>query len=133
MFHRVKIQADGIGCTCERVIQLVKDAEFWIRPLKQWTPRSHNPDRQFSSLARHLRAAYDVPVFMDKAWLQGTVVQQQWFKHVGTGKNIRTAEGIPIPLTKKMAHCFLEAPDHYPIEAAFRWAQVLALEGSAFG
>jgi hypothetical protein len=113
------------------VIQLVKDAEFWIRPLKQWIPRSHNPDRQFSSLARHLWAAYDVPVFMDKAWLQGTVAQQQWFKHVGTGKNMRTAEGIPIPLTKKMAHCFLEAPDHYSIEAAFRWAQVFALEGSA--
>lgn len=95
------------------VIQLARDAANWIRPLEQWRPRSHNPNRQFSSLARHLWAVYGVPVFMDVAWLQGTVVQQQWFRHIGAGKNIRTAQGIPISLTKRMAHCFLEAPDHY--------------------
>ena len=112
------------------VIQLAKDSAQWIRPLKEWSPRSHNANRQFASLARHLWAAYDVPAFMDAAWLQGTAVQQQWFRHLGAGKSIRSAEALPIPLTQKMAHCFLQAPDHYSIEAAFRWAQVLALDGN---
>ncbi|MCD4726658.1 MAG: PcfJ domain-containing protein [Pirellulales bacterium] len=111
------------------VVELCKDASDWIRPIDQWTPKSHNPDRQFSSLARHLRAVYDVPLFMDKAWLQGTALQQAWFKHIGRGKNIQTAEGLPIPLTKKMAHHFLEAPATYSIEAAFRWGQAIALGG----
>ena len=111
------------------VIELTRDAAQWVRPLEQWVARSHNRDRQFSSLARHLWAVYDVPVFMDNAWLSGTPVQQQWFRHIGAGKNIRNAEGLPIPLSKKMAHYFLEAPDHYAIEAAFRYGQVLALGG----
>ena len=111
------------------VIELSKDAAEWINPLEQWTPKSHNPDRQFSSLSRHLWAIYDVPLFMDKAWLQGNAIQQSWFKHIGAGKNIQTAEGLPIPLTKKMAHHFSESPATYSIEAAFRWGQVIALGG----
>ena len=111
------------------VIELSKDAADWIRPMNRWRPKSHNPDRQFSSLARHLWAIYDVPLFMDQAWLQGGAVQQQWFKHIGAGKNIQTAEGLPLPLTKKMAHHFLEAPAQYSIEAAFRWGQVFVLGG----
>ena len=111
------------------VIELCRDADHWLRPLEQWTLRSHNPDRQFSSLARHLWAAYDVPLFMDRAWLGGNAIQQAWFRHIGAGKNICTVEGLPIPLTKKMAHHFMGAPATYSIEAALRWGQVLALGG----
>lgn len=111
------------------VIELTRNATDWVRPLEQWVVKSHNPHRQFSSLARHLWAVYDVPLFMDRAWLDGNLVQQQWFRHIGAGGNIRTAEGLPVPLTKKMAHCFLDAPDDYSIEAAFRYGQVLALGG----
>jgi hypothetical protein len=111
------------------VIELSKDAAGWLRPLEQWKPASHNADRQFSSLARHLWANYDVPTFMDKAWLQGNALQQEWFKHIGAGENIQTARQLPVPLTKKMVHWFLQAPPAYSIEAAFRWGQVLALGG----
>jgi hypothetical protein len=97
--------------------------------MEQWAPRSHNADRQFSSLARHLWAVYDVPLFMDRAWLQGDAIQQAWFQHIGEGKNIRSADGLPIPLTKKMAHHFMGAPASYSIEAALRFGQVMALGG----
>jgi hypothetical protein len=113
------------------VIELSRNAVEWLRPLEQWIVKSHNPDRQFSTLARHLWAFYPVPLFMDKAWLQGTPLQQQWFRHLGAGKNIRDAEQLPILLTKRMAHFFLEAPDHYSIEAALRWGQVFALGGDS--
>ncbi len=119
----------GSGPHARGVVELAKSAAEWVRPLDRWRPKSHNPDRQFSSLARHLLATYDVPLFMDRAWTHGTALEQAWFKHLGAGRNIRTAEGLPVPLTKKMAHCFLQAPATYSIGAAFRWGQTLALGG----
>ena len=111
------------------IIELVKKSEQWIRPLSRWNIPSHNPNKQFYSLTRHLLAGYPVPKFMDKAWLTGNEVHQRWFVHVGSGKNIRFAENLPIPLTKKSAHNFLLAPDHYSIEAAIRWGQIHSLGG----
>lgn len=103
----------------------------WIRPLDDWRPETHNHHRQFSSLARHLLARYSVPRFMDSAWFQGgkgAYRQRDWFVHIGSGKNIRAAK-TPVPLTKRMAHHFLEAPDGYSIEHAIRWGQTHASGG----
>ena len=41
--------------------------------------------------------------------------QQGWYKHIGLGRNIRTAD-LPLPYTKMMAHHFLQAPDHFTVE-----------------
>lgn len=101
----------------------------WIRPLEEWHVKRHNRDRQFSQLARHLFATYDVPRFMDQAWFSGNETHQGWFKHIGAGQNIRTAPDIPLLLTKKMAHHFLKAPKQYTIEEALRWGQVHGLGG----
>jgi len=105
----------------------------WVRKLEQWKRPSHNARRQFSSLIRHLVAHYPVPEFMDAAWLrqeQGSQKFRGWYLHIASGKNIRTAK-TPIPLTKMMAHHFLEAPDSLSIEGAFLWGQVHALGGDA--
>jgi PcfJ-like protein len=114
------------------VIALAKNIGDWRKPLEKWKEKSHNADQQFSELARYLLADYDVPRFMDKAWFQGDTKQQQWFKHLGAGNNIRTAEALPVPLTKKMAHAFVQAPQKYTIDAAFRWAQVQAMGGDKY-
>jgi len=87
----------------------------------------------FSSLARHLLAAYPVPAFMTSVWLKGQTTearrQQSWFTHIGAGRNIRKAD-LPLPYTKIMAHHFLRAPDHFTVEEALRWGQVRGLGGS---
>jgi hypothetical protein len=105
----------------------------WIRDPEEWAPGRHRALRQFSSLSRHLLCKYDVPRFMDSAFLSGdgeTAEQQQgWFLHIGTGGNIRKAD-IPLRLTKKMAHLFLEAPASFSILGAFRFGQVLGMGGS---
>ena len=49
--------------------------------------------------------------------------QQDWFSHIGAGQNMRTAE-VPTELSKKMAHHFLQAPEHYTIEEALRYGQI---------
>ncbi len=101
----------------------------WVRPLEDWRPRTKNKNRQFASLARHLLAEYPVPGFMESVWFKRSRTQN-WFIHVGRGHNIRTAERLFIPLTKRMAHELMQAPDHYTIEHAFRWGQVHALGGN---
>lgn len=71
---------------------------------------------------------------MDTVWFRSDAEgrrQQQWFKHIGTGGNIRTAE-IPVLLSKKMAHHFLQAPDHYSVEEALRWGQIIGQDGIPF-
>ena len=66
---------------------------------------------------------------MHKAWTHGDACQQDWYRQIGAGKNIRTAANLPVPLTKMMAHHFLAAPASYSIDGAFRWAQVHGLGG----
>lgn len=105
----------------------------WVRPLDHWRAGSHNARRQFRSLLGHLMARYDVPEFLDSAWFDGLtprgVRHQGWYKHVASGRNIRTADDLPIPLTRKQAHHFLQAPDDFDIPSAFRWAVIIDLGG----
>ena len=114
------------------IAALANHHESWIRPLETWKVKKHNRDRQFSELARHLLAAYAVPSFMDSVWFNGNITHQDWFKHIGTGQNIRTAPDLPILLTKKMAHHFLKAPKDYTVAEALRWGQVHALGGDRY-
>jgi len=117
----------------EAIGMLARRHDAWIRPADEWRPDSKNPRRQFSGLARHLLARYDIPYFMDAAWFHevpATANQQQgWFLHMGSGKNIRTGD-VPVTLTKKMAHRFATAPDDLPIGRALRWGQIVGQGGS---
>jgi hypothetical protein len=105
----------------------------WVRTFENWKASSHNAQRQFASLIRHLVARFPVPEFMDAAWLRqgsGSRAMREWYLHIASGKNIRTAK-TPMPLTTMMAHHFLEAPATASIEGAFRWGEVHALGGDA--
>jgi len=114
--------------------QLARYHRIYVRRIKAWTPDSRNPRRQFGHLARHLLASYpEVPAFMDAAWFgesgPGLDRQQSWFLHLGVGGNIRTAPELPVHLTRRMAHTFLQAPHDLPVEPALRWAQVIGQDG----
>jgi hypothetical protein len=105
----------------------------WLRPVEAWSPAGQSFWPLFTSLAHHLLALYPVPPFMTSAWFGlppgEKLPQHDWYKHLGLGQNIRTA-GLPLRLTKAMAHLFTQAPHHYSATAALRWAQVLGLGGS---
>lgn len=113
------------------ITALIKDREYWIRNIFDWSPESHNAKHQFFELSRYLLAKYSVPEFMDTAYIEDNKQHQEWFRHIGEGKNIRTMDNIPITLTKKMAHYFMTAPTNYPIAGALRWGQIHALGGNA--
>lgn len=111
------------------IVALASRPDQWLRPLATWKAKSYNDGKRFASLARHLYAAFTVPRFLDRVWFTGGTREQDWFRHIGAGKNIRTAEGLPIVMNKRIAHHFLQAPDDYSVEAAFRWGQVASLDG----
>lgn len=112
------------------VVAMVEYAKHWIRPVIDWRPKSKNVHRQFRSLVRFLFAHYEIPVFMDAAWRYDDTTAIGWYLHLGRGGNIRTAKAVPVKLTRKMAHLYLQAPDNYTPWTAFRWAQVRALGGN---
>jgi hypothetical protein len=111
------------------VLNLHRYEGEWRRDPSDWKPRSHNIDKQLSSLASHLLCDYEPPAFMVAVWYAKNRTRQRWYIHLGRGKSIRTADGLPAPLTKRMAHWFTLAPDHFTPLAAIRYGQVCALGG----
>jgi len=121
------------------LVSLAYHHRRWIRPVEMWSsplPQNGYPTReaQFSSLARHLLARYEVPEFMDSVWFAGLdedgLQQQEWFLHIAFGGNIRKVD-TPIKLTRRMAHLFMRGA--YPkggVKKNMRWAQVVAMGGS---
>ena len=101
------------------------------QPVKIWRRTSHSVDKQFVSLINHCFVCYPVPPFLYQVWF-GTnkTVQQQWFIDVAQGRNIRHAKGLPIAMTKKMAHFFGHAPATLTVEEALRWAQAKGMGSS---
>ena len=118
------------------IARAVKLSDKWLRSYEDWKPKSHNADRQFSSFLRFLFAKYDVPLFFDKPWM-GMIQDTQfdiragWFIHVGQGQNIYTAPWFleKYPMTKKMAHQFMQSPNAYTMDMAYRFAQVVSVGG----
>jgi hypothetical protein len=117
--------------------RLAREWARWVRPPEAWQPRSHNPGRQFAAFARHLLARYPVPRWLDQVWLDdGPLCKagRGWFVHLGAGLNLRTAPGLPFPLTKAMAHAAAVTADAGPTRVAglppgqvIRWAQLVGL------
>jgi hypothetical protein len=115
------------------LLALAAHRSSWVRQPEDWRPRGLEARWQLHALIRHLLARYDVPIFMNSAWheelTEPGVVHQRWFIHVAQGQNLRTAEGLPIPLTRKQAHLYLQAPGDFGMLGAFRWAQIIDLGG----
>ncbi len=114
------------------LVALAHNQAYWLRDVATWEPTGNCPVRQFGSLARHLLANHPIPNFMDLVWFidpsKEARRKQKWFRHLGLGGGIHGTD-IPVRLTKQMAHHFMNAPDHYSVEEAFRWGQVLGYGG----
>lgn len=115
------------------VVQLAMHTADWVRPLEGWRCQERSPWVQFASLAEHLLARFPMPGFMASVWWTApdpsSATQQEWYKRLGRGESVRRL-GLPVRLTRAMAHRFLGAPCHLTVTEAVRWAQVLGLGGS---
>ena len=115
------------------LVSLARHSFDWLRPFDGWIPGDLPPIPAFTSLAHHLFANYAVPRFMTSVWFAGSTgdarQRQEWFKLMGRGRNIRSAD-LPIPLTRSMAHHFCLAPDHFSVHYALRWGQIRGMGGN---
>lgn len=88
--------------------QLAIHQTRWIRPVELWYPESNRTEEQFFELSRHFFNRYEILHTLQNAWFEGDPderqIQQSWFKHIGNGQSIRTAEDLPFKLTKRAAH-----------------------------
>jgi len=128
------IEEDGDGNTeyLEAFIRMAQYQWLWIRKPEDWKPSTKNRRKQFSLLLRHCLAKYDVPAFLDYAWLKDGPNEKnyrEWFINLGSGENIRKQIGLPIKFTKKIAHNFLRAPSDLSVNGAIRWAQIMSMGG----
>lgn len=114
-------------------------AKHWIRAPKDWQPSVEIAEDEcwetasnmlLCDLLKYLFGYYDVPVFMNEAWVKGNKQMIDWYLHLANGQNIRTAPELPVKLSKKMAHHFSETPPGYGIYQALYYGQVTALGGS---
>jgi hypothetical protein len=132
LLDTAQIQGENIGYLTG-LISVYAHRKSWLRKPEDWKPDTHNADRQFRSLLRHLFARYDVPEFFDQVWLlddETAKTHRSWYIYIAAGGNMRTVL-TPVPLTKMMAHHMMRAPAHYTVESAIRWGQIHALGGDA--
>ena len=115
------------------VARLADYSFFWIRRPRDFKVKFYNSQKQFFAFVRHLFSEYPVPEFMDNIWLTdyNDKYHYDWFIDIGSGKNIRKCYGLPVKLTKKMAHHFLFAPKDFTMIQAFKWGQIFGLGGNA--
>tara|TARA_R110000824_G_scaffold8450_3_gene38483 strand:+ start:11776 stop:13212 length:1437 start_codon:yes stop_codon:yes gene_type:complete len=102
----------------------------WINNPDFWKPKTKNRERQFYELVHFLLTKYDTPKFFNSCWFETDTeakMHQRWFINLGHGENIRKQEGIPLKLTKRMAHEFTCAPQNITVKKAFRWAQMKSM------
>ncbi len=102
----------------------------WVRDIKDWAPRGKAAASMLRSMAEHLFCRYRTPPFLFSAIeRKGAEVSTllNIFVMVGSGQSIFKAveDGIiPVKLTKKMCHEFLQAKAGTDVLHAMRNAQV---------
>lgn len=102
------------------LIKMYERNRQWKRDFKKWKPKSHNKNRQFRELLFHLFGTYEVPKFMDNVWFRrdkGSYKYREWYIKLTNGESLRKQK-FKIPITKKIAHYFGQAPEDYSIEQA---------------
>jgi hypothetical protein len=115
------------------IAKVVIEKDSWIRSYETWEPKSYNADKQFSSLLRHLFTKYKIPAFLDSLWFKtiedSSTKNHFWFIYVCSGKNITTCSDFMkyYPMTKKIAHYFMQAPNDFTIKQAYSYGKFISL------
>lgn len=114
--------AVGLLCTHYR---------YRLRELADWQPKRKNPHSQLDSLIHHLFDQYgDVPAWVIGAWSTAEAHRPNRVNlpeltiHLGRGQSLRTFPGLPVPLTKRLAHEMMQAPAACTFQEAYLYAQL---------
>lgn len=109
----------------------------WLRPLEEWEPSGKSKETVFRSLAEHLLAKYPTPHFLWSTFFYEAPFPSQVdlpavTAHVAGGGAFYdlVKEGkIPLALTRKQCHEFLQTTSAYSFVNGLRRIQVLSHGG----
>ncbi len=110
----------------QAIYQIAWFSSAYQSDINDWKRNSHNPEKQVKDLVKHCFATYYVPAFMYEAWFNTNRKYMSWFIDLGRGNSVKSLTKVPVRLTKKGAHYFLQAPASYTVEMALRSAQALS-------
>jgi roadblock/LC7 domain-containing protein len=111
------------------IYKMARFRDHFQRDPFEWKWNYYNQDRQFSSFVKHCFAKYKVPSFLESAWMEENNYAE-WYIWIGAGKSIRKRNDLPIQLTKKASHVFLnDSGNHLTIDLILRKSQVLGMGG----
>ncbi len=115
------------------LVALAMKSACFLRDPESFVPSGASPHEVLASLAEHLLADFPMPKPMTSAWVEGelgeSLPSHEWYVRLGRGESVRRI-GIPLTLTRAMAHLFTQAPRHLTVIEALRWAEVTALGGT---
>lgn len=113
------------------IAQMAERHENWLREPVSFHPRTHNVERQFTELARHLFTDYAPPACFEQAWFEPNKRKarryQRWYIQTGRGDSPRRLANMPFEMTRRAAHLLAKSPATLTIEQALRWTQVRAM------
>jgi len=116
------------------LVNLASCKDTWIKEPEDFVPEPKVPAKDnVYKLAQFLTLLYEVPYCLNKIWDNKATnkklfkIQKKWYLNVGWGQNIRKQKDLPIPLSKKQAHCLNSAPHSFTLDESFRWAQLKGL------
>jgi hypothetical protein len=109
------------------------DRFSWIREIDDWEPMGKSRDSIFRSLVEHLLSAYNTPRFLWSAFFTNDDVKiAPIVDYVAKGGSlydkVKSGE-LPVPLTRKMCHDFLQTTAEYTFLSGLRRTQIRSYGG----
>lgn len=125
---------DGAVVQVQALRNLVWFEPASVRAPEDWPGATGHPLRVVHSLASHLFGAYPTPRFLASVWFGRSTTadteRRRWYVALARGQSVRSLS-LPVALTRRMAHEWMQTPDHVGFDHALRRAEVLGLGGTA--
>ena len=107
----------------------------WVRPLDDWKPKGKSARTWFVALVTHLAVRYPIKPFLFSAFDSTMPAKRpyplvQLFGHLAKGGSLHKAvrDGLlPVKMTKRMCHRFMQTTAGHTVVEAIRRAQALDL------
>jgi hypothetical protein len=125
--------SDGRHLGIDALVNLSRFRAAHIRPAIEWAGTSSSWRLAVSSMAHHLICDFKVPVFLASTWYATDSAADRkrgWYVGHSRGARFRSLD-LPVVMTRKMEHIFLDSQDHLPVEQAIRRAELLGLGAPA--
>jgi hypothetical protein len=114
----------------EALYNLARFDDSHARSIASWAGSDACWQGSIRSLAQHLVGRYAVPGFLASAWYavddSFAEAKRRWYVAHARGASFRSLE-LPLSMTRRMEHIFLDSDDDMGIEYAMRRAELVAL------